>query len=163
MLLVSALKAKATSSTQTFRQQSDVYLTLLIFLYRLFTSLPELVDEPVSSTSEESFLEDDCYEPLADNKSPILITQAFLNDLVRDLNLPKESAEFLGCRLQTTTFLLPTQHIPGTGKKKKIWYNIFPWRKHLCIVTMLPVFFRRWLVYMTQQNGDFLLTVRKPA
>ena len=35
----------------------------------LFTSLPELVDEPVSSTSEGSTLEDDCYNPLAD-KSP---------------------------------------------------------------------------------------------
>ena len=88
--------------------------------------MPQLVDKPVSSTSEESSLEDDCYEPLADNKSPILITQAFLNDLVCDLNLPKESAELLGSRLQ---------HIPGTGKEKKICYNIFPWRKHLCIVT----------------------------
>ena len=44
----------------------------------LFTSFSELVDEPVSSTSEASSLEDDCYNPLAD-KSPILITQAFLN------------------------------------------------------------------------------------
>ena len=33
----------------------------------LFTSLPELVDEPVSSTSGESSLEDDFYESLADN------------------------------------------------------------------------------------------------
>ena len=48
----------------------------------LLTSLPELVDEPVSSTSEESCLEDDCYEPLADNKYPILITQAFLINLI---------------------------------------------------------------------------------
>ena len=47
-----------------------------------FTSLPELVDEPVSTASEKSSLEDDCYEPLADNKSPILISQAFLNDMV---------------------------------------------------------------------------------
>ena len=53
----------------------------------LFTSLPEVDDEPeISSTTEESFLEDDCYEPLADNKPPVLITQAFLNDLVHDLN-----------------------------------------------------------------------------
>ena len=32
----------------------------------LFTSLPEVVDKPESSTTEESSLEDDCYEPLAD-------------------------------------------------------------------------------------------------
>ena len=38
----------------------------------LFTSLPELVNEPVSSISEASSLEDDCYNPLAD-KSAILI------------------------------------------------------------------------------------------
>ena len=107
MLLVSALKAKATSSTQTFRQQSDLYLTLLIFLHLCLPSLPELVDEPVSSTSEESSLEDDCYEALADNKSAILIIQAFLNDLVRDLNLPKESAELLGSRLQHKNLLAP--------------------------------------------------------
>ena len=55
----------------------------------LFASLPEVVDEPESSTTEQNSLEDDCYEPLADYRSPILITQAFLNDLVRDLNLPK--------------------------------------------------------------------------
>ena len=64
----------------------------------LFTSLPEVVDEPESSITEESSLEDDCYETLADYSSSILITQAFLNDLVRDLNLPKESAELLGSR-----------------------------------------------------------------
>ena len=50
----------------------------------LFTSLPDVVDEPESSTREDSSLKDDCYEPLTDYKSPILITQAFLNDLVRD-------------------------------------------------------------------------------
>ena len=52
-------------------------------------------------------LEDDCYKPLADNKSPILITQAFLNVLVRDLNQPKESAESLGSRLQHNNLLAP--------------------------------------------------------
>ena len=53
----------------------------------------------LNSTSEGSSLEDDCYNPLTD-KSPILITQAFLNGLVCDLNLPKESEELLGSRLQ---------------------------------------------------------------
>ena len=127
----------------------------------LFTSLPEVVDELESSTTEESFLEVDCYEPLADYRSPILITQAFLNDLVRDLNLLKESAELLGPGYDTTTFLLPTQHILSTGEEKKVWCNIFSWMKHLYIVTMLLVFFKRWAVHMTQQNGDFLLTVVK--
>ena len=116
----------------------------------LFTSLPTVVDEPVvSSTSDKSCLEDDCYEPLADNQSSILITQAFLSGLVRGLTRQK-TAELLGSRLQhNNTFLLPTQHVPGTSEEKKIWYNIFPRRKHLCFVAILPVFFKRWGVYMT--------------
>ena len=72
----------------------------------LFTSLSEVVNEPVSSTSEESTLEDDCYNSLA-GKSPILITQAFLNDLVRDISLPKKSAELLGSRLQHNNLFSP--------------------------------------------------------
>ena len=85
----------------------------------LFTSLPELVDEPVSSPSEKSFLEDDCYEPLADNKSPILITQAFLNDLVCDLNLPIRSAELLGSRLQHNNLLAPNTTYSWYGQREK--------------------------------------------
>ena len=69
--------------------------------------MPELVDEPVSSTSEESSLDDDCYKPLADNKSPISITQTFFNNLVREMNLPKESAELLGSRLQHNNLFAP--------------------------------------------------------
>ena len=53
-----------------------------------------------SHTSEKSSLEDGCHEIMADNISSILIIQAFLNDLVCDLNLRKESAELLG---QVTT------------------------------------------------------------
>ena len=151
MLLVSALKADLQSAIRPIPHSADLPPPL-------FTSLPELVDEPVSSTSEGSSLEDDCYNPLAD-KSPILITPPFLNDSVRDLNLQN----FLGPGYNTITFLLQTQHISGTGKEKKIWYNIFLWRKHLCVVTMLPVFFKQWAVCMTQQNGDYLLTVQKPA
>ena len=84
----------------------------------LFTSLPELVDEPVSSTSEGSSLEDDCYNPLAD-QSPILITPAFLNDLVRDLNLPKESAELLGSRLQHNNLLAPNRTYSWYRRREK--------------------------------------------
>ena len=73
----------------------------------LFTSLPEVVDKSESSTTEESSLEDGCYEPLADCRPPILIKQAFLNDLVRDLSLPKEFAELLGSRLQHNNLLVP--------------------------------------------------------
>ena len=107
MLLVSALKAKETSSTPNLSSAIRPIPHSAELPPLLFTSLPEVVDEPESSTSEESSLEDDCYEPLADYRSPILITQAFLNDLVRDLNLPKESKELLGSRLQHNNLLAP--------------------------------------------------------
>ena len=85
----------------------------------LVTSLPEVVDEPERSTTEESSLEDDCYEPLADYRSPILITQAFLNDLVRDLNLPKESAKLLGSRLQHNNLLAPNTTYSWYRRREK--------------------------------------------
>ena len=85
----------------------------------LFTSLPEVVDQPESSTKEESSLEDDCCEPLADYRSPILITQAFLNDLVRDLNLPKESAELLESRLQHNNLLAPNTTYSWYRRREK--------------------------------------------
>ena len=91
----------------------------------LFTSLPELVDKLASSTSKKSFLEDDCYKPLADNKSPILITQAFLNDLVCDLNLPKESAGHLGSRLQHNNLLAPNTTYCWFRRRKKDWMQYF--------------------------------------
>ena len=87
MLLVSSLKAKATikypnlpSAIRPIPHSADLSPSLL-------TSFPEVADEPVSSTSEYSCLENDCYEPVADNKFLMLITQAILNGLVRDLDL----------------------------------------------------------------------------
>ena len=91
----------------------------------LFTSLPEVVDEPESSTTEESSLEDNCYEPLADYTSPILITQAFLNDLVRDLNLPKKSAELLESRLQHNNLLAPNTIYSWYRRREKALVQYF--------------------------------------
>ena len=42
---------------------------------------------------------DDTYQPKEDNQ-PVLLTQVELNDLTRDLNLSKESAQLLGLRLK---------------------------------------------------------------
>ena len=74
-----------SSKSKSNIKYPDLPSTILSILHSadlpppLFTSLPELVDAPVSSTSEGSSLEDDCCNPLAD-ESPILITQAFMND-----------------------------------------------------------------------------------
>ena len=95
----------------------------------LFNSLPKLVDEAVSSTTEESSLKDDCYNKLADNKSPILITKTFLNDLVRDLNLPKESVELLGSTLQHNNLLAPNTTYSWYRRREKDLGQYFLWKK----------------------------------
>ena len=63
-----------------------------------------------SSDSESSDMIDraDCgaYRPEEDNQ-PVPLTQAKLNDLTRDLNLSKESAQLLGSRLQEKRLLAP--------------------------------------------------------
>ena len=95
----------------------------------LFTSLPEVVDEPESSTTEKSSLEDYGYEPLADYRSPILITQAFLNDLILDLNLPKESAKLLGSRLQHNNLLAPNTTYSWYRRREKGLVQYFSMEK----------------------------------
>ena len=107
----------------------------------LFTSLPEVGAEPVSSTSEESSLEDDCYVPLPDTKSSILVTQAFLNDLVRDLNLPKDSAELLGSRLQHNNLFAPNTTYSWYRRREKDLVQYFSMEEtfgHCHNVTGLP-------------------------
>ncbi|KAM4040625.1 uncharacterized protein ACNLHF_011913 [Anomaloglossus baeobatrachus] len=74
-----------------------------------YTALPENVDTDLSSycyTDEED--SPDIFQPCdEDCDKPILFTQSALNDLVRDLYLPKESAELLASRLQENRMLKP--------------------------------------------------------
>ena len=75
----------------------------------IFTELPEIDDtdlcSPASSDEEDTT---DIFQPCdEDCDKPILFTQSALNDLVRDLYLPKESAELLASRLQENRMLKP--------------------------------------------------------
>src|ERR1700755_334050 len=68
----------------------------------IFTKLPKIDDtdlcSPSSSDEEDTT---DIFQPCdEDCNKPILFTQSALNDLVRDLYLPKESAELLASRLK---------------------------------------------------------------
>jgi hypothetical protein len=60
-------------------------------------------DSPQSDP--QSAIEDDY--TATDNKEPKLMSQSDLDDLVRDLDLPKQSAQLLGSRLQERNFLAP--------------------------------------------------------
>lgn len=58
-------------------------------------------DEEIPEQDEESSSD------FEDDSSPKLFSQGEMNDLVRDLNLPKDAAELLGSRLKSRNLLLP--------------------------------------------------------
>lgn len=78
----------------------------------VFTELAEIDEEAL--TSSTSLSDDDDEEADAEYKpldsffdQPSLYSQPELNDLIRDLNLPKQSAELLASRLQEKNLLKP--------------------------------------------------------
>lgn len=65
----------------------------------IFTDLSKIDDTDLCSpTLSDGEDPTDIFQPCDDK--PILFTQSALNDLVRDLYVPKESAELLASRLQ---------------------------------------------------------------
>ena len=58
------------------------------------------------SDPQSAIVNDDDYTA-TDNNDPKLMSQSDLDDLVRDLDLPKQSARLLGSRLQERNFLAP--------------------------------------------------------
>ena len=67
--------------------------------------------------------EDDCFNQVRSSrsKSPQLFNQFELNDLVRDLDLPKESAELLGSRLKDKNLLSQDTKIIHTETERSIF------------------------------------------
>ncbi len=69
----------------------------------IFNVLPQIT---LPSTEEDSSPEDDTRDQdFSVEAIPQLFSQVELNDLVRDLNLPKNSAELLSCRLKEKNLL----------------------------------------------------------
>ena len=64
-----------------------------------------LLESETSSESREDL--DDIDFTVEHDNSPKLLSQTDLDDLVRDLNLSKESAEILGSRLDERNLLAP--------------------------------------------------------
>ena len=72
----------------------------------IFKSLPDIMDcdgGPFSDADEDDNEQEYVYEDLS--SEPKLFNQGELNDLVRDLNLPKKSAELLASRLNEKNLL----------------------------------------------------------
>ena len=67
-------------------------------------SLDDILDDHETLAQQaDSDKDSDCYDPGTTN--PIPFSQSELNDLVRDLGLPKDSAEVLGSRLKDKNML----------------------------------------------------------
>lgn len=65
------------------------------------------------------------------NNEPQLFTQPELNDLVRDLDLPKESAELLGSRLKEKNLLAPGTSFSWFRKREKDFLQYFSQEEEL--------------------------------
>ncbi|KAK4880623.1 hypothetical protein RN001_008769 [Aquatica leii] len=61
--------------------------------------------EPPPGASNDTFNDDEGYSADLVSREPHLLTQSELNDLVRDLQLPKTKSELLGSRLQQWNLL----------------------------------------------------------
>ncbi|KAF2890288.1 hypothetical protein ILUMI_15885 [Ignelater luminosus] len=87
--------------------------------------LDDVSDDEMVSQASANELDDgsDDYDPGSDE--PKLFEQSELNDLMRDLNLPKDSAELLGSRLK-----LFARRFTGSGTEKKTFPNICPKKMH---------------------------------
>ena len=90
-----------------------------------FNSFIQLFNETDTCTSEDIFIENDKNHPTLDQeKLPVLIKQNFLNDLVHNLNLPKDAAELSGSRLHHNNLLAPGTTFSFCRLRKK---GLFPY------------------------------------
>ena len=71
-----------------------------------FNCFTQSFNEKDTCTSDDSFIQNDEYHPSTDQeKLPVLIKRVFFNNIVRDLNLPKDAAELFSCRLHHNNLL----------------------------------------------------------
>lgn len=81
----------------------------------------DIVSEHVAISENDS---EDYYKP-EDNFNPKRIPQSEFNDIVRDLNLPKETAELLGSRLKNKNLLASGTHFSWYRHREKELISLF--------------------------------------
>ena len=121
----------------------------------IFTKLQDIDEGQLrSSTSSTNSDDDDKEQDIAHeawNAGRVsLYSQSELNDLIRDLNLPKQSAEVLAFRQQE-------KHLLKAESTFTLMASLFT-------VQMLRGFFLLWVcLHIVQTTGDFLLIAQKEA
>lgn len=79
-----------------------------------------------NDTEESSTEPDETYQPSSSSTTdPHLITKEELNDLVRDLDLPKDKAEVLGSRLRQWNLLAADVRISQFRSRHKRYDNFY--------------------------------------
>lgn len=89
-------------------------------------TLDNILDKPDQQSSSDDDSED-CFDP--GSNEPKLFKQSELNDLVRDLGLPKDSAEVLGSRLKERHLLALGTSFSWYRYKEKEFLQFFFTRK----------------------------------
>lgn len=87
--------------------------------------VPEKIEDILNSSETESQDNDDDSDFTAGGSEPQLFSQHELNDLVRDLNLPKNSAELLGSRLKEKNLLAPGTSFSWYRNREKVFTPYF--------------------------------------
>lgn len=84
---------------------------------------PPEIEHKNASEVEQSSGSD--YEDSSSSKNPILFDQDDLDDLIRDLNLPKDSAELLASKLKERNLLLPETKVTVYRKREQEFVKYF--------------------------------------
>lgn len=100
---------------------------------------PESLDDvlALSETESDNKSSDDNFE-VQDSSEPQLFSQSELNDLIRDLALPKESAELLGSRLSEKNLLSPGTSFSWFRNREKAFVPYFSQGDQLVYCSDVP-------------------------
>ena len=92
------------------------------------------------------------------------VYQSELNDLIRDLNLPKQSAEILASRLQEKHLHKAGASVSSYRNREKKLRKYFQSDGQFVYCTDVEGFFLLWVcLHIVQMTGEFLLIAQKEA
>lgn len=83
------------------------------------------IDPPAAEPMDFHPEEDIAFEEATSDDGPKLFGQAALDDLIRDLNLPKDRAELCASRLKERNLLLPGTKVTVYRKREKMFIEYF--------------------------------------
>ena len=96
--------------------------------------------------------------------NPKLFSQGQLNDLVRDLNLSKESSEILASRLGEPGIWIRKLKLHFSATGMICCFDFLLWKMTLYIVITFQAFLQKWVSQITiHTNGDCSLTAPNEA